>query len=136
MSIIGVDLGLKRVGLAMHTSNITLPLKPIIRKNRNQAAKELDELLQEKRATKVIFGIPKGGSSEDEMTRRIEHFSKLLNFSGDIEFVDESFSSSEAKELTKGVLKDKKDGKLDSLSALLILERWVEKNPNCNQKIS
>lgn len=132
MSIVAVDLGLKRIGLALHVESITLPLNPIIRKNRNQAARELDTLLVEKKATKVIFGIPKDGSSEDEMRRRIEHFSKLLSFSGDIEFMDEAFSSYEAKERIKGVTKDKRDGKIDSLSALIILERWIKER--CKNK--
>ena len=44
----------------------------------------------------------------------------------EIYFQDESFTSFEAKEITQGVIKQKKDGKLDSISAKLILQRWID----------
>ena len=60
------------------------------------------------------------------MERRIKHFVSLLDFGGEIVFVDESFSSFEANEL-KVANTRKKDGKLDSLSAMIILQRFFEK---------
>ncbi|MBT8343498.1 MAG: Holliday junction resolvase RuvX, partial [Sulfurovum sp.] len=40
-------------------------------------------------------------------------------------YQDEQSSSIEAKELTMGQFKHKKDGKLDSIAAKIILERWL-----------
>jgi len=59
------------------------------------------------------------------MTRRIEHFVSLLAFDGTITYQDEYGSSVEAKELMQGVTKQKKDGKVDSMAAKIILERWL-----------
>jgi len=123
--VVACDIGLKRIGLAQYAAGIIVPLDPILRNNRNQAAKDLSALLLQKNAEVVVFGIPLGGSSSQEMARRIKHFAGLIEFEGERVFVDESFSSFEAKELLKGIVKDKKDGKSDSLSACIILERYL-----------
>lgn len=124
-AVLGVDLGLKRIGVALLLGDIAIPLEPIIRKNRNQASSELRALIKEHKVQKLVFGVPQGSSGE-EMRRRTEHFVSLLEFEGDIFYIDEDFSSIEALESTKGVFRDKKSGKIDSISAKIILERWLE----------
>jgi len=127
--IAAADIGLKRIGLAISPDGtIAIPQNPIFRKNRNQAAAELDGFLKEWGVDTLVVGVPEGGSSHEEMRKRIEHFVSLLDFDGEIEFMDEGFTSYEAKEATKGVLKHKKDGRLDSIAAQKILERWLLKN--------
>ena len=126
MTLASIDVGLKRIGLALCLiSNVVIPQNAIIRKNRNQASKDVSDFLKEWKIEKLIVGIPIGGSSEDEMRKRITHFVKLLDFDGEIDFYDESFSSKEAGELMKGNIKIKRDGKIDSISAKIILERYL-----------
>ena len=125
-TIIAIDVGLKRIGIAISPdSKIALPSTPVLRKNRNQAANEISQILKMQNAKTLVVGIPKGGSSEEEMSRRIRHFVSLLEFKGEIKFIDESFSSFEADELREFSSR-KKDGKLDSLSAMIILQRYLE----------
>ncbi len=128
MNTASIDVGLKRIGLALclKGSSIVIPKEAVLRKNRNQAALDVKEFLDAWIIKRLIVGLPKGGSSEDEMKRRIKHFVSLIRFDGDIAYVDEYGSSIEAKELTKGVFKHKKDGKIDSIAAKLILERYLE----------
>ncbi len=130
MNIASIDVGLKRIGLALclDESSLVIPKEAIIRKNRNQAAYEVKEFLKAWNIDKLIVGLPKGGSSEEEMERRIKHFVSLINFEKEIVYIDEYGSSQEAKELTKGVFKHKKDGKLDSIAAKIILERYLQSN--------
>ncbi|MFC2074049.1 Holliday junction resolvase RuvX [Campylobacterota bacterium] len=129
MKIIAIDLGLKRIGLAYSADkNFVTPLNAIERKNRNQAATAVKETILEWGAEAVVIGIPIGGSSEDEMRRRVEHFMKLVDFDGPVYFQDESHSSLEAEESMKGMMKQKKDGRIDSLAAKIILERWIQTN--------
>jgi putative Holliday junction resolvase len=52
-------------------------------------------------------------------------FVSLLDFAGEVYYVDEYGSSKEALELVGGGLTKKKDGKSDSLAALVILKRWA-----------
>jgi len=127
LKIASIDIGLKRVGCAICIDeNIVFPKDAIIRKNRNQAAREVDNFLKDREIDTLIVGIPKGGQSSDEMQRRIEHFVSLLKYDKDIFFQDEYGSSQEAKEQMKGITKQKKDGKIDSMAAKIILERWLD----------
>ncbi len=126
MSIVAIDVGLKRIGVAVsYDKKVVLPQKAILRKNRNQAASEVSNLLKEKDAKTLVVGLPKSGSSAEEMQRRIRHFVGLIDFDGKIEYQDEYGSSSEAKELIQGEIKIKRDGRVDSLSAGVILKRWL-----------
>jgi putative Holliday junction resolvase len=124
-----LDIGLKRIGIALSLDGkVVLPSSPIIRKNRNQAAKEVSDFLRDNRVDTLIVGLPKGGSSEKEMQRRVKHFVSLLDFEGDIFYKDEYGSSKVAEVLTKGVIKHKRNGKIDSVAASVILQRWVASN--------
>ncbi len=128
MAIAAIDLGLKRIGTAVSLDGVTaLPQNPILRKNRNQAARDVDTFLKEWNVETLVVGLPRGGSSEEEMERRIRHFVGLLQFEGNVVYVDEWGSSAEAAERMKGVTRQRKDGKLDSVAAQLILERYLEK---------
>jgi len=129
VKIIAIDLGLKRIGLAYSVDpNFVTPLNAIERKNRNQASAAVKEVIKEWSADAVVIGIPMGGSSEDEMRRRVAHFMNLVDFEGPLYYQDESHSSLEAKESIKGQIKQKRDGRIDSLSAKIILERWLSQN--------
>lgn len=126
--IASIDIGLKRIGVAICLGgSIVSPQTAILRKNRNQAAREVDAFLKEWEIDILVAGIPKGGASEGEMTRRIEHFISLLKFEGTVEYQDEHGSSVEAKEMMRGVTKQKRDGKVDSMAAKVILERYLAK---------
>jgi putative holliday junction resolvase len=126
-SIIAIDLGLKRIGLALSSGiAIVTPLPAVERKNRNQAAHDVKKVLNEYEATTVVIGIPMGSTTEDEMRRRVDHFMNLVDFKGEIAYQDESHSSQEAEALMKGEIRYKRDGRIDSLSAKIILERYLK----------
>lgn len=126
MKLAAIDVGLKRIGVAICLDGkIVLPQNAILRKNRNQAARDLKAFLQEWEIEKLIVGLPKGGESEEEMERRIKHFVALLELETPVDYVDEQGSSFEAKEMTMGDFRHKRDGKLDSVAAKIILERFL-----------
>lgn len=118
-----IDIGLKRIGCAVSLmSDIVNPQEAILRKNREQASRDVDKFLEDWQIDTLIVGYPE--SSED-MRPRVEHFVKLLKFSGEIVFQNENLSSQEAKELTRGEIKHKRDGRIDSIAAKIILERYL-----------
>ena len=126
MKYIAIDLGLKRIGLAYSAhKDLVTPLPAVIRKNRNQASDEVRKVLKEWEVNTVIIGIPLGGSSEDEMKRRIAHFMNLVDFDGEIFYQDEAGSSLEAENMMKGEIKYVRDGRIDSISAMIILQRYL-----------
>jgi len=118
-----IDIGLKRIGLAICLQkDIVTPQSAILRKNRNQASRDVDSFLKEWEIDTLIVGYPK--SSED-MIKRVNHFVTLLKFEGEIKFQNEDMSSIEAEELIKGDIKYKRDGRVDSIAAQIILERYM-----------
>jgi len=128
MKLASIDIGLKRIGIAICLDGkIVLPQNAILRQNRNQAANDVKKILLDWKIEKLIVGLPKDGTSSEEMQRRIKHFVSLLRLNDTIEiaYQDEQNSSFEAKEKSSGVFRHKKDGRLDSIAASIILERYL-----------
>lgn len=128
MKLACIDVGLKRIGLAICLdSSIVIPQDAILRKNRNQAARDVNTFLKEWNIEKLIVGLPLDAASSEEMERRIKHFVSLLELTIEVAYQDEQSSSLEAKELTQGIFRHKKDGKIDSIAAKIILERYLNR---------
>ena len=126
MKLACIDVGLKRIGMAICLDgSIVIPQDAILRKNRNQAARDVNTFLKEWEIEKLIVGLPKDAVSSEEMERRIKHFVSLLKLEIAVDYQDEQSSSIEAKELTQGIFRHKKDGKIDSIAAKIILERYL-----------
>ena len=125
MKLASIDVGLKRIGVAIClTSDIVTPQIAILRKNRNQAARDVNTFLKEWEIEKLIVGFP---SANEDMQNRIKHFMGLLELKIPYEFCEENMSSIEAEELIKGDIKYKRDGRVDSIAAKIILERFLAK---------
>ncbi|GAA7517568.1 Holliday junction resolvase RuvX [Helicobacter pylori] len=127
--ILACDVGLKRIGIAVLLNGVILPLEAILRRNRNQASRDLSDLLREKNIQVLVVGKP--NESYADTNARIEHFIKLVDFKGEIVFINEDRSSIEAYENLEHLSKKNrrlaiKDGRLDSLSACRILERYYQ----------
>ncbi|MFA7083993.1 MAG: Holliday junction resolvase RuvX [Arcobacteraceae bacterium] len=120
-----LDVGLKRIGVAICLyGNIVTPQNAILRRNRNQAAHDVNIFLKEWEIEKLIVGFP---SSSVDTQNRIKHFVNLLDLKIPYEFQEENMSSIEAEELIKGEIKHKRDGRIDSIAAKIILERYLGK---------
>ena len=122
--MIAIDFGLKRVGVAWHFGGITLPLPAINFHSVSQVAREINAILAQKSPKILLFGIVR-----EELQSTLEAVISELKFSGEIKFIDENLSSAEAENFINGrknAKKLRKDGTLDSLSAMIILERYLK----------
>lgn len=123
MKLASIDIGLKRIGVAVCLGlDIATPQPAILRKNRNQAANDVNAFLKEWEIEKLIVGFP---SASEDMQKRIQHFVKLLELNIPYELQEENMSSVEAENLMKGDIKYKRDGRVDSIAAKIILERYL-----------
>jgi len=128
LKIAAIDIGLKRIGVAICLDGKTaIPQSPILRRNRKQASSDVTKFLKEWSIDILVVGVPKDGKSAEEMQKRVYHFVQLLEFGGEIVYVDEFNSSVEAGEMMRGITRQKRDGRLDSIAAQLILERYLFK---------
>ncbi|WP_233709699.1 Holliday junction resolvase RuvX [Helicobacter salomonis] len=127
-SLLACDVGLKRIGLALYVGGVVLPLEPIIRLNRRQASQDLQSLLEVRKPQKLLVGLPHARYADTR--KRVLHFVSLLDFTPMV-YVDEESSSTQALEHTAHLARMKrqqarKNGVLDSLSACVILERYLQ----------
>lgn len=121
--MIAIDFGLKRVGVAWKCGELILPLPAIQFNTPVQVASELQGILGEKKARILIVG-----KVREDLQGALDEVLNALDFGGEIAFVDENLSSKEAELHINGRKKSKKlrkDGSLDSLSAMIILERYL-----------
>lgn len=124
--ILALDVGLKRIGIAGLIQDIILPLEPILRQNRNQAASDTRDFIEAKGCTLLIVGLP----DAPETKKRIQHFISLLQINIPILYINEDYTSQESQTQLSHFRKKSrqsahKDGKLDSLAACKILERYL-----------
>lgn len=121
--MIAIDFGLKRIGIAWKCGEIILPLPAIAFATPTQVAKDLGDILVAKKAKVLVVGIVK-----EELQAVLNEILAMIDFSGEIISVDENLSSLEAETHINGRKNSKKlrkDGTLDSLSAMIILERYL-----------
>ncbi len=133
MRALGIDFGIKRVGLALSdpTGTLCSPYKTIDRTSRQALFDELLEIIQKETVEAVVVGLPLSLDGEDTLTtRQARNFAESLGRRTDvpIHLWDERLSSAEAEmELEMaGVFGSKRKKALDSQAAVIILRSWIE----------
>lgn len=132
MRALGIDFGLKRVGLSVcdRTGTLVSPLKTIERTTRDALFDELLAILQDESIEAVVVGLPLSLDGEDTLTtRQARNFADSLGRRTDlpIHLMDERLTSAEAEaELNAAGLRGKKKKMaLDSQAAVVILRSWL-----------
>lgn len=121
MKYLGVDFGLKRVGLAISEGDLASPLKVIEVKSLNDAALKLIDFCKD--FDKVIVGLPEG-----KMGQNVVGFVKKLKKVGiEVYTIDETLSSKRALEymIATGVSREKRTVN-DDVSAAIILQDYLD----------
>ncbi|MGE4504185.1 MAG: Holliday junction resolvase RuvX [Desulfovibrionaceae bacterium] len=135
MKILGIDFGIKRVGLALTDPGgvLAYPLPAIERTTRDALFADLTALVEREGVERVVVGLPLGLDGQDtETTRQARNFAASLarRVEAPVELADERFSSLEAEGRLReaGGRGRKVKQKLDSQAAVIILETWLARN--------
>ena len=133
MRALGIDFGLKRVGLAVSDSTGTLasPYKTIVRTTRDRLFDELLQIMEKESIEAVVVGLPLSLEGKDTLTtRQARNFAQSLGrrTALPIHLMDERLSSAEAEhELNDADLRGaKRKTALDSQAAVVILRSWLD----------
>lgn len=133
MRALGIDFGLKRVGLAVSdpTGTLVSPYRTIERTTRQKLFDELLEIIQKEAVEVIIVGLPLSLAGEDTLTtRQARNFADSLGRRTDrpIHLMDERLTSAQAEEeLNAANVRGKKRKlALDSQAAVVILRSWLE----------
>ncbi|MCH2673035.1 MAG: Holliday junction resolvase RuvX [Dehalococcoidia bacterium] len=133
MPILALDIGEKRTGLAISNdvSTICTPLKFISSENIDLFLTELKKILVENKIKKIIVGLPILLSGKEgtraKFSRYISKRIKKANKNVDVILWDERLSTKEAEKylIKSGLSKSKIKDKIDSASAVIILESYI-----------
>jgi putative Holliday junction resolvase len=130
---LGIDFGLKRVGLAVcdPTGTLVSPLTTLTRTTRDALFDELIEIIQNESIETVVVGLPLSLEGDDTLTtRQARNFAESLDRRTDVpvRLMDERLTSAEAEEELNaaGLRGKKKKMALDSQAAVIILRSWLE----------
>ena len=134
MRVIGIDLGSKRIGIALSDSDLTVatPLDVIERsgnvKNDHIAILKITDEWEVKR---IIVGLPISldGTLGASAQSVIDEISKLGNLTDiPIETHDERFTTVTAEQilLRQNIKRNKKKSVVDKVAAAIILQGWID----------
>lgn len=132
-SLLGFDFGTKSIGVATGQM-ITATAQPINAIKANDGIPNWDiveKVIKEWQPDLVVVGLPLNmDGSEQPITQRAKKFANRLNgrFGVKTALQDERLTTASAKEFIfeRGGFKALDKGKVDSVSAALILESWME----------
>ncbi len=143
MRILGIDYGEARVGTAITDSlNITVQgLKTIQRNNSDKIVlREIDSILEQYEVDTIVVGMPlnmNGTISERaKITEQFVHKLKCKYNKMKIETIDERLTTVEAHKTMNflDINKNKKKNIVDTISAVYILETYLNKLKNSLKK--
>ena len=133
MKYLGMDLGTKRLGLAISTSGVlTTPYKLISFKTYEEARDEVIKIIEKEKITCLVLGLPKNmDNSMGFAAERSLNFKKLLEekCSLPVNLVDERLSTVEAESILieNNYSRAKRKNVIDELSACIILDTYLRK---------
>ena len=129
MKLLSLDLGLRRIGVALADGETVASQETIKYWNREEAILKILKICREESVEKIILGLPKSisGESEDMVRSFAIEINKMVSLP--IEFVDETLTSKEAErilsELKINYRSEKYKQEIDRISAKLILEQYL-----------
>ena len=131
--IMGIDFGLKRIGIALSDSLKVFAYAHSTILNNGKTFIELEKIIKEKKIIKIVLGIPNENYvSKTSVANDIEKFKETLEkkFFLPVIFWDETYTSSIAQQriLESVNKKQKRKNKslLDMYSAAIILQEYLD----------
>ncbi|HPR62876.1 MAG TPA: Holliday junction resolvase RuvX [Thermoanaerobaculia bacterium] len=130
MRILAVDFGTRRMGLASWdtAAPVVIPINPITGSDAGAMERDLARIIQDEAFDRVVLGLPLNmDGTEGAMAKTVRELGSRLSEKGiDITYMDERLTSREASNRVSRKARRSRNGRLDSISASLILEAYVE----------
>ncbi len=130
MKVLGIDFGTKRIGLAIGDEELKIVVPKGVIKNNSQTLKKIKEIVKEYSIGKIVIGLPLTPSGkEGQRAKLVREFSqKLKEELEDVEIIfwDERYTTEEANRRLEHLPPKKRKEVIDSLSAQIILEEYLD----------
>ncbi len=133
--VLGIDIGDKRVGLAMARDSVAFPLS-VLKRAQGEAEREIVALCQREGISLIVAGLPLGAHGEkNEQCQKVEIFCRRLKKrlpKVELVLVDEFGTSEDAADRLRSRPggRDRARGEcLDALAASIILQDYLNGVP-------
>jgi len=127
MSILALDVGVKRIGAAIEKNGVVFEYATFI--NAEEFKKKLQNIIEQESIVRIIIGLPKTLKGEKGFqAQHVEKFVDSLELTIPIEYIDERFSSVAARKGLEalGLSREKIEERIDSFSAKILLEDYIQ----------
>lgn len=139
---LGIDYGEKRMGLATSGALGFVNLLPTFQRNPKDLPndlKRMGKILEEEGIQEIVIGLPKNmnntlGFKAEEVLKFVEKFKEM--FSLPIHLWDERLTTTQAHQMLQHLSPKKKKDFLDSVSAKIILESFLDAQKVKQQHLS
>ncbi len=132
--VLGLDLGSRRIGLAVSDSEcrIAFPAAVLARQGREKDLAALRDLVRERGASRIVVGLPihMDGRSGPEAEAARAFGSALAEATGvPVELLDERWTTLEAERALRQTQQRgrKRRAELDAVAATILLRTWLER---------
>ena len=120
MRYLGIDYGLKKMGLAVSEGTLAAPLRVVSLNSLKDALEKARRVIKEQAIDEVIVGVPESGVS----LKATKNFIKALQAVISVRQVEETLSSYNARALMRDLAISKKGE--DAYAACLILQNYLD----------
>lgn len=123
MQFLGIDFGLRRIGLAVSEGELASPWQILEVKNFSEAVEKVTQVIKEGTFKKIIIGLPEG-----KMGKNVVGFINALKKRGfEVDSAPETLSSKQAMQtMIKQGIGRKKRRHEDAFSAAEILQNYLD----------
>jgi putative Holliday junction resolvase len=128
MKLLGVDYGLKRIGLALAEDEVVVPWQTLKVVDEEEAVAEIARLCRERQIERVVVGLPvRLNGSPSPMTRRARRFGRRLGSVSGLEVVynEEQLTTRQAVKLLRKARLSRRKGLRDQMAAAVILKDYL-----------
>jgi putative Holliday junction resolvase len=128
--MIGLDVGERRIGVAVSDGTLAVPLTIVERRSRAEDIERVAAIVREQEAALVIVGLPLLESGEEgEQARRTRRFGDAVarRVDAPLAYYDERYSTVRAAEAV-GAPSSRKRGRvrIDDHAAAMILQSYID----------
>jgi putative Holliday junction resolvase len=132
-SVLGIDYGARRIGLAVSDPDrvFAFPAGFLLRQNPERDLAQLRQLADEREVVQIVVGLPihMNGREGPEASAARAFAEDLRRETGrSVELVDERWTSREAEQALRDSGRRYERGDVDAAAATLILRTWLERD--------
>ena|SRR3989304_6518755 len=126
MRLLGIDYGVRKMGLAVSSGTLAEPFKVISVGSPEEALEKIGRIVKEEEIEKIVVGVSEGamGKESEDFGKELERYLKIP-----VDFGDETLTSQDSLRLgiEAGMKRKKRKEMEDAFAASVMLQSYIER---------